>query len=76
MKLEKGELYEISVSVYDDESPYIIKVNSDLIYDYYLVTVISAYRFDNTYLHQFDTYLHPEDWEHIRKLSSLEKELL
>jgi hypothetical protein len=68
MKLEKGELYEIRGSVYDDESPYIIKVNSDLIYDYYLVTVISAYR--------FDTHFHPEDWEHIRKLSSLEKEFL
>ena len=69
MKLKKGGVYEIGGSVYgDDDNSYFIKINSDLIYDYYRVSILGTY--------SFDTKICPEDWEYIRELSSLEKELL
>jgi hypothetical protein len=68
MKLKKGGIYEIRGCAYDDDSPYIIKILSGLINNYYRVTIISTY--------SFDTKIYPEDWECIRELSSLEKELL
>ena len=71
MKLKKGGIYEISRSIHDFDDPYssyIIKVNSDLIGYYYRVTIISTYC--------FDTKICLEEWENVRELSSLEKELL
>lgn len=68
MKLKKGGIYKIRGSAYNNNSPYIIKILSDLINNYYRVTIISTYC--------FDTKICPEDWECIRELSSLEKELL
>jgi hypothetical protein len=68
VKLKKGGVYEIKGSAYDDDNSYFIKINSDLIYDYYRVSILGTY--------SFDTKIYPEDWEYIRELSSLEKELL
>lgn len=68
MKLKKGGIYEIRGCVYDDANSYIIKINSNLIYDYYRVSILGTYN--------FEAKIYPEDWECIRELSSLEKELL
>ena len=68
MKIKKGRVYEIKGSCYDDPCSYIVKVTSELIYDHYLATILSSYNFDIKF--------YPSDWESVRELTSLEKELL
>jgi hypothetical protein len=68
--LKKGSIYEIRGSIYDfaDSSSYVIRITSELINNYYKATIINTYN--------FDINIFPDDWEYIRELSSLEKELL
>lgn len=68
MKLKKGRIYEVRGPFYDGASSYIVKILSDLINNYYRVNIIGPYN--------FETKIYPEDWECVRELSSLEKELL